>query len=180
MVGASLLHERLTAVTLWQDLLVLLVVALGLVGVLVPVLPGTLLVAAAAVVWAVLVGQPTGWVVLAVVLLVLGAGQLLKYLLPGQRLKQAGIPTSTLLLGGLVGIVGFFVLPVVGLPLGFVLGVFAAEVRRLRGPAHRGVDSPTARASTWAAVRAVVLSVAIELTSGLVAAVALVVGAVAT
>lgn len=163
--------------TIWQDLLFLLVVALGLVGVLVPVLPGTLLVAAAAVVWAVVVGQPTGWVVLAVVLLVLGAGQLVKYLLPGQRLKQAGIPTSTLLLGALLGVVGFFVVPVVGLPIGFVLGVFVAEVRRLHGAP---LDSPTARASTWAAVRAVVLSVAIELTFGLVAAVALVIGALAT
>jgi uncharacterized protein YqgC (DUF456 family) len=164
-------------VTIWQDLLFLLVVAVGLVGVLVPVLPGTLLVAGAVVVWALLVGQPAGWVVLAVVLLVLGAGQLVKYLLPGQRLKQAGIPTSTLLLGGLVGVVGFFVVPVVGLPLGFVLGVFLAEVRRLR---NAPLDSPSARASTWAAVKAVVLSVAIELTFGLVAAVALVVGAVAT
>lgn len=162
---------------LWQDLLFLLVVAVGLVGVLVPVLPGTLLVAAAVVVWALLVGQPTGWVVLAVVLLVLGAGQLVKYLIPGQRLKQAGIPTSTLLLGGVVGVVGFFVVPVVGLPLGFVAGVLLAETRRLHGAP---LDSPSARASTWSAVKAVVLSVAIELTFGLVAACALVAGALAT
>lgn len=163
--------------TIWQDLIFLLVVAVGLVGILVPVLPGTLLVGGTVLVWAFLVDQALGWVVLGIVLLVLGLGQLVKYLLPGQRLKQAGIPTSTLLLGALLGVVGFFVVPIVGLPLGFVVGVFLAEVRRLRGAP---LDSPTARASTWSAVKAVVLSVAIELTFGLAAAVVLLVGAVAT
>ena len=163
--------------TFWLDLVFLLVVAVGLVGVLVPVLPGTLLIAAAALVWAVLVDQTAGWIVLTVALVVLGLGLLVKYAVPGQRLRAAGIPTSTLLVGAVAGVVGFFVVPVVGLPLGFVLGVFLAEVRRLRGAP---LDSPGARASTWAAVRAVVLSVAIELTSGLVAATALLVGAFAT
>lgn len=163
--------------TLWLDLVFLLVVAVGLVGILVPVMPGTLLIAAAALVWALIVDQATGWVLLAVVLGVLGLAQLVKYLVPGQRLRSAGIPTSTLSLGAVAGVVGFFVVPVVGLPVGFVVGVFAAEVRRLHGAP---LDSPTARASTWAAVRAVVLSVAIELLAGLVAATALLVGAFAT
>lgn len=159
------------------DLLFLLAVAVGLVGILLPVLPGSLLIAVAAVAWAVAVSEATGWVVMAIVLGLLGFGQVVKYAVPGQRLKRAGVPTSTLLVGAVLGVVGFFVVPVVGLPVGFVGGVFLAEYRRLRrGP----VSDATARASTWAAVKAVVLSVAIELTAGLSAATAMVVGAALT
>ena len=55
----------------------------------------------------------------------------MKYVVPGRRLKENGIPNSTLLLGGVLGVVGFFVIPVVGLLVGFVLGVYLAELNRV-------------------------------------------------
>ena len=55
----------------------------------------------------------------------------MKYAVPGRRLKEVGIPTSTLLLGAVLGVVGFFVIPVVGLPIGFVLGIYLAELSRV-------------------------------------------------
>jgi uncharacterized protein YqgC (DUF456 family) len=150
------------------DLLVGLAVAVGLVGIVVPVLPGTLLVLAAILVWALEVGTSTGWVVLAVAVALLVVGAVVKYVVPGRRLRTAGVPTWTLVAGGLLGIVGFFVVPVVGLLLGFVLGVYLSEAHRLgRGPA---------RASTAAAVRAVGLSLLIELAAGLLAAAVWLVG----
>ncbi len=155
-----------------KDLPFLLVAAVGLVLILLPVFPGTLVVAATTLVWAIVLGQPVGWVVLAVVLMLSALGMFLQYAVPGRRLKVAGVPTSTLLLGALVGVVGFFVVPVIGLPLGFVVGVFLAESHRL-GPG-------LARASTWKAVKAVALSIAIEFSFALVSVTALVVGAVTT
>lgn len=156
----------------WYDLLFLLGAAIGLVGILIPMLPGTLLVLGVAIGWAVVVNETTGWVVLGVVVALLGAGLLLKYAVPGRHLQRSGVPNSTLLLGGVAGIVGFFVVPVVGLPLGFVLGVYLAEMRR--------VGETAARGSTWTAVKAVGLSLLIELTAGLLATVVLLVGAVLT
>ncbi len=67
------------------------------------------------------------------------------------------------MVGALLGIVGFFVVPVVGLVLGFVLGVYGAEVQRLGS--HR-----SAWASTKVALRAVGLSLAIEMFGALIAA----------
>ncbi len=58
--------------------------------------------------------------------------------------------------------VGFFVIPVVGLFLGFVVGVYGAEEERL-GP-------QAAWPSTKLAVRAVGLSILIELAGALLAA----------
>lgn len=156
----------------WYDLLFLLGAAIGLVGILIPMLPGTLLVLGVAVGWAVVVNETTGWVVLGVVVALLGAGLLLKYAVPGRQLQRSGVPNRTLLVGGVAGIVGFFVIPVVGLPLGFVLGVYLAEVQR--------VGETAARGSTWSAVKAVGLSLLIELVAGLLATLVLFVGAVLT
>ena len=41
-----------------------------------------------------------------------------------------------MLAGALLGIVGFFVIPVVGLVIGFVVGVYLAEWYRLRDVAR--------------------------------------------
>lgn len=153
------------------EVLVALVILVGLVGVVVPVLPGTALVAAAVVVWALDTGGRTAWLVCGVALAVLLAGALLKYAVPGRRLTEAGVPARTLWVGAGLGVVGFFVVPVLGLFLGFVLGVYLAERSRL---------GEAAWPSTVAALRAVGLSILIELVAGLVAAATWVAGVVAT
>jgi hypothetical protein len=70
-------------------------------------------------------------------------------------MNREGVPGRTLLAGGLLGVVGFFVVPVIGLPLGFVLGIYA--VQRLE---HQ---HPEAWRSTKAALCAVGLSILIEM-----------------
>jgi hypothetical protein len=95
-----------------------------------------------------------------------------KYIVPGKRLQDAGIPASTQWIGAALGIVGFFVVPVVGLFVGFVLGVYLAELRR--------VGSERAWPSTVHSLRAVGLSIAIELAAAVAAALVWVVGVVAT
>jgi uncharacterized protein YqgC (DUF456 family) len=154
------------------EVLVALAIAVGLVGVLVPVLPGSLLVGVAVLVWAAQKAEPTGWVLAVLALVLLATGTIVKYLVPGRRLQRAGVPASTLVLGGVLGIVGFFVVPVIGLPLGFVLGVYLSEWRRL---GHR-----EAWPATVHALKAVGLGIVIELGFGILAAVAWAVGVVLT
>lgn len=143
-------------------LLVGLVILAGLVGIVLPVLPGAILVLAGILVWAYEVGSGTSWTVFVVAALVIAATQVAKYVVPGRRLAAGDVPRSTLLAGALVGIVGFFVIPVVGLLVGFVLGVYVAEYHRLR-------SRSSAWSSTKLALRAVGLSLAIELFGALVA-----------
>jgi uncharacterized protein YqgC (DUF456 family) len=154
------------------ELLVALAIAVGLVGILVPVLPGSALVLAAVLVWAWQVGGATAWVVFAVAAAVLVAGAVVKYVVPNRRLKDAGIPASTQWIGAGLGVVGFFVIPVVGLFIGFVLGVYLAEYHRLGGKA--------AWPSTRHALKAVGVSILIELAAGLVATFVWVTGVVLT
>lgn len=154
------------------DVLVGLAVLVGVLGVLVPVLPGGLLIVVAVLVWAVQGGTVTAWTVFAVVVALLATGTIVKYAVPGRNLKAAGVPNRTLVLGGLLGLVGFFVVPVIGLFIGFVLGVYLAEVQR--------VGRDDAWPSTKHALKAVGLSVLIELVAAVLAAVTYVVGVVLT
>jgi uncharacterized protein len=144
------------------ELLVAVAIAVGLAGILVPVLPGSVLVLAAVLVWAWDVGGTTAWLVFALAAAVLVVGAVVKYVVPNRRLKDAGIPASTQWLGAALGVVGFFVVPVVGLLLGFVLGVYLAE--------HHRLGARAAWPSTWHALKAVGLSILIELAAGFVAA----------
>ena len=154
------------------ELLVAIAIAVGIAGIIVPVLPGTILVLAAVLVWALDIGTTTAWAVFAVSSLLLVMGSVVKYLLPGRQLKASGVPSRTLLVGALLGFIGFFVVPVVGMFIGFVLGVYVAERARVGGA--------LAWPSTKSALRAVGASILIELVAALLAAAAWVAGVVAT
>jgi uncharacterized protein YqgC (DUF456 family) len=137
------------------------VIGLGVLGVVVPVLPGLLLSWLGVLLWALLGSASAGlrWGVLAVATAVAVIGAVIKYLLPGKRLKSSGVPNSALLAGGVLGLIGFFVVPVVGLILGFVLGVWLVERVRL-GPSR-------AWPSTKQALAAAGLAMLIEFTAAL-------------
>lgn len=132
----------------------------GLIGTVFVVLPGILVIWASVLVWALLGDNPYQWWVVAVATLLVGASTVLKYLVPGRRLSRAGVPRSALAVAGLAGVVGFFVIPVIGFFVGFVVGLLAAEVNRLR-------DISAAWPATKSALAAVGISVAVELFAGL-------------
>jgi uncharacterized protein len=142
--------------------LVAVAIAVGLVGIVVPLLPGSLLVFAAIAVWAISERTTVAWVTLGVVAVVLGVALLVKYLWPMQRMRNADVGKWTLLAGGVLGVIGFFVVPVVGLVLGFVLGVYLAEL----GLRH---NRRLAWDSTVHAIKGVALSVGVELAGALLA-----------
>ena len=135
-------------------------VMVGLFGIVVPLLPGTILVALGIGIWASEDGSVAAWTVFAIAAGFLVAGALLKYAVPGRRLART-VPTRTLVVGGLGAVVGFFVIPVVGALVGLPVGIYLAERARL------GVDG--AWPSTKAALGAVGAGILIELTAALAA-----------
>jgi uncharacterized protein len=140
-------------------------ILVGLLGVLVPVIPGLLLCWGAVLVWALVERTAAAWAVLVVSSLLLATSQVVKYLVPGRRLRSAGVPWGSVAAGGVLAMVGFFVIPVVGVVVGFVGGIYGAERLRLRTHA-------AAWPSTVRALQAVGLSVLIELVAGLLIATA--------
>ena len=150
-----------------------LLIVIGLVGIVVPVLPGLVLVLAGVLLWALMEGSTLGWAIFAVSAVLAVAGYVLQYTLPGRRMRERGVSSSTLLLATGMGLVGFFVIPVVGAVVGFVLGIFLVEL----GRSH---DRGQAWTRTKHALVAVLHSMGIELAAGLAVAALYVVGVVAS
>lgn len=145
----------MTAATVAAGLLMLV----GLVGIVIPVLPGLFLIWGGVLIWA-LETQGGAWWTFGIATALLAAGLLLEYALPGRRMRRAGVRTSTLVVGVLVAIVAAFLIPVVGFLLGFPVGIYLVE--RSRKGTHE-----QAWAATKHALRAVGLNLLIELVTGL-------------
>ncbi|MFP5219461.1 MAG: DUF456 domain-containing protein [Actinomycetes bacterium] len=138
-------------------ILVGIAMLVGLAGVLVPVLPGTSLILVAGLGWALFVadGGAVRWVVAGALVVLFVVGAVLKYALPGRHMKGQ-LPRRTLVYGGVGAVVGFVVLPPLGLLLGGAVGVYVGEVQRL------GAGSE-ARQSTVRVLKSVGLGVLAEL-----------------
>jgi uncharacterized protein YqgC (DUF456 family) len=144
----------------YQIALVALVMAVGLAGTVVPLLPGLLIIWAAALVYGLLAGFGTAGVAAFIVITtLLVVGTAAQFVMAHRSGAAGGAARSSLLLGGLAGIVGFFVIPFVGFFVGAVLGVLVAEQHRLG-------SWPAARQVTWAVVRGFGLGILVELGCG--------------
>lgn len=157
------------------EVLVALVMVVGLVGIVVPVLPGLFLVWGAGLVWAILDGGGwLRWTVVGVMTLLLVLGTAAGYLLPGRAASgPAASSRWTLVWAAVGGVVGFFVIPVVGFVVGFVLGVLAAELVARR-------DLRAAWPATLEVLKATGIAMAVQLAAGLLMVLAWVAGVVLT
>ncbi|HEY3338758.1 MAG TPA: DUF456 domain-containing protein [Propionicimonas sp.] len=144
------------------QLLVGLAILVGLVGIVIPVLPGSILIGLAVLVWAVLTGTPAAWLVFAICAVLLASGAMVTWIITARHTRAAGVPQSSLAVAGLAGIVGFFVVPVIGLLLFFPAGLFLAEYLRQR-------DGALARHSAMVALKATGLGILSELGLALLA-----------
>ena len=105
--------------------------AVAIAGTVVPFLPGVPLAWAAALAYGVVGGfGGAGTIAMVVISGLAIAGVAAGAVLPRRAAAIAGASTSSLRLGMVLAVVGFFVVPVVGLPLGGALGVYLGERQR--------------------------------------------------
>ncbi|GGZ60470.1 membrane protein [Streptomyces inusitatus] len=140
----------------WQLVLVGLVMVLGVVGVLVPGVPGRWLVWAAMLWWSLHELSTTAWVLLVAATVLFLVDQVVVWLLPVRRAREAGCTGRVAVFAGLGAVTGFVLLPVVGAIPGFVAGIYAVERLRLGGHGQ-------AVASTRAVMRGAGTSLLVEL-----------------
>ncbi|MDW4908387.1 DUF456 domain-containing protein [Streptomyces sp. ADMS] len=119
----------------WDLLLTGLVMLFGLCGVLVPGVPGSWLVWAAVLWWALEDPRAVSWWVLVGATVVLFLSQVVRWRLPPRRLRESGATPRMAVYAGTGALLGFFLLPVFGAIPGFVGGVYLYE--RLRLGRHR-------------------------------------------
>ncbi|MFE2285294.1 DUF456 domain-containing protein [Streptomyces sp. NPDC059443] len=139
-----------------QLLLVGLVLLLGVAGVLVPGVPGTWLVWAGVLWWALHERSAAAWTLLVSATALLLVVQVVKWLLPPRRLRGVGVTRRMVAYAGAGAVLGFVLVPVVGAVPGFVGGIYLCERRHLGSHGE-------AWASVRAVMRAVGTSVLVEL-----------------
>ena len=132
----------------------------SVVGLVLPVLPGLLLMWVAALVWVLLDGGgPVRWgaFVLITVLVVIGTAA--AYWWSGRRASDAGAPWWVLAVGTIGMVIGFFTIPFLGVVIGGIAAIWLAELVRLR-------DAKLAWETTWAAVQGYGIGTGIQLAAG--------------
>ena len=133
-----------------------LAILVGVAGTVIPVLPGSFLIGLSLLAWAIWGGEgATGWVVFTVGMVFVLAGMAASAVLAGRKLRQHRIPNRSVAAGIVLGIAGMFVIPVVGLFVGFAAGLLLSELHRTR-------DFRTALTTSWAALKATGLGMLAE------------------
>ncbi|GAA1145983.1 DUF456 domain-containing protein [Nesterenkonia lutea] len=128
----------------------------GALGVVLPVLPGSLLIILTLPVWAFLLGGPVPWIAAVIGMILAIAGWSGSTVLTGRSLHRQQIPRGPILIGIAAAIAGLFLLPPLGLFIGFAAGLFGAEyVRRDR-------DWRAAGTASLHALRAMGLGILVE------------------
>lgn len=132
-----------------------LLLVVSVAGTVYPVLPGSLLAILTLLGWAWILGSPAAWVCASIGMALAVVGWAASAVLTGRSLKRQQIPRGTVLVAVAAGIAGMFLIPVVGLFVGFGLGLLLAEYARRR-------DLPAALRASGATLKSTGLGILVE------------------
>lgn len=158
----------LEAVTTGAAALLLIV---GVLGTIIPILPGSLLTIGTLLVWAWVLGSTASWTAGLIGIALAVVGMSASAILTGRKMRREQIPRGPVIIGVIVGVVGMFIVPVVGLFLGFALGLLLAEYARRK-------DLASAWRSSVEAMKSMGFGMLIECACASLATFAFVVGAI--
>jgi uncharacterized protein YqgC (DUF456 family) len=138
--------------------------AVGIVGTVVPLVPGLGLVVVAALVYGLVEGFDAVGAVAFVLIVALGIlGTVAGVVLPHRAAGGAGASRLSLLIGAIGAVIGFFAVPIVGLLLGGAVGIYAGELVRTR-------ETAVAWRTTKATLKGFGVATLVQLAAGLMMA----------
>lgn len=109
-----------------------ILLALAALGTIVPVLPGSLLTIGTLLAWGWILGSGASWWSAGIGMGIALVGWSASTVLTGRSLKKQMIPRGSIFLAVVLGIAGMFLVPVLGLFLGFGAGLLLGEYARRR------------------------------------------------
>lgn len=111
------------------SIIAIVVMLVGLAGIIIPVLPGLLLIWLTALIYGFAVGyDAVGIAVMILLTVIVIASLIVGFVLPKREAEQAGASRLSQY-GAIVGaIVGFFTIPVVGVFVGALIGILTVEL----------------------------------------------------
>ena len=148
-----------------------LLLVVGVLGTIIPILPGSLLTIGTLLVWAWVLGSTASWTAALIGVALAVVGMSASAILTGRKMRREQIPRGPVIIGVIVGVVGMFIVPVVGLFLGFALGLLLAEYARRK-------DLSAAWRSSVEAMKSMGFGMLLECACASLATFAFVVGAI--
>lgn len=143
-------------------LLIGFVIAVGVLGTVVPILPGLALIWGAALVYGLAEGfGVVGWAAMAAITALAIGGVAAGIVMPQRAALAGGVGVRGQLIAVGLAVVGFFVIPVVGIAIGFVTGVYLVARRRYPERAWE---------VTRSTIRAMVLAAGVQFVAGVLMA----------
>jgi hypothetical protein len=129
----------------WTDVLlkaaVLTVMVIGLLGLVVPLIPGLVIIWLAALGYGLFAGFGTlGWVMFALITVLMIVGSLIDNVLMGAKAHESGAPWWVVLVALVAGVAGNFLLPIIGGLVAALLALFLIEYAR-RNDAKKAWES---------------------------------------
>ena len=141
--------------------LVAVIMVIGVAGTVLPILPGLWLIWAAAVGFGVFSGFGIiGWIAMTVITALAVAGTAASFYLPQRSAASVGVPGWGQVIALAAAVAGFFFIPVVGAPVGFVAGVLVVTLLRER-------HFQDALHATGATLKSMLMASGLQLTAGL-------------
>lgn len=104
-----------------------IVLVVAAVGTIYPVLPGSLLAIVTLLLWAWAMGSSWAWTAAIVGAVFCVVGWSASAVLTGRKLKQLEVPRWSILVAIIGGVLGMFLIPVVGIFVGFAVGLLVSE-----------------------------------------------------
>lgn len=132
-----------------------LLLVVSALGTIFPVLPGSLLTIGTLLGWGWLLGSGASWWAAGLGMAIALLGWSASAVLTGKKLKEHQIPKGSILFAVVGAIAGAFLIPVIGMFVGFAVGLFAGESVRRR-------EVSGALGSSWAALKAMGLGIVVE------------------
>lgn len=141
--------------------LVAVVMVIGVAGTVLPILPGVWLIWAAAFGYGVFSGfGVVGLFAMAMITALAVASTAASFYLPQRSAASVGVPWRGQVAALVCAVAGFFLIPVVGAPIGFVAGILLLTLVRERH--FRG-----ALAAAWATLKSMLLASGLQFAAGL-------------
>lgn len=140
-----------------------LLLVVAVLGTIFPILPGSILTIITLIAWAWILGSPAAWTAAIIGAGLAIAGMSASLVLTGRKMRREQIPNGPVIVGVVFAIVGMFVIPVLGLFIGFAVGLLLAELVRRR-------DVKAAARSSWEAMKSMGLGILLEFTCASLAA----------
>ncbi|NPV87450.1 MAG: DUF456 domain-containing protein [Anaerolineae bacterium] len=121
---------------------VAITMAVGLVGLIIPVLPGLTIIWAASLVYGLVTGFT--WqsaLIFALLTLIMLAGNLADNFIMGASARAGGASWLSIVIALIAGVIGTLLLPPIGGILAALLGIFVVEVIRMRGDWRKALEA---------------------------------------